>query len=507
MNVVVGLLDQFSMGQMRFNVPSRDKLPPGSLERAYLCGLEGVPWRARSHWIADENGAQGEFVVERAVDESGSLFVPWLLNGLGELVLSTASLMERSKPYDLTVEVARGLLNQVRSQSADWQMLGLQLPDDLVTLLKEAAAAFAEAVTTDVKGQADLNAEATIKLAGQAAEILMHEYSRQALAVRHQQAEQLPTMLGVALGARPANDSLGDHLLPAINTVSLKLRWSELEPTAGKRDWEEGDRQVAWCQEKGLRVIGGPLLHLSSSSVPHWLRQSTDDFDQVQAYVNQHVESVVQRYQGRVQIWNCSAGMNVKSDIAIDEENKLRLVVSAMDQVRQNDPSTPMIISFDQPWGEYLAFDDVDLSPLHFADSLVRAELGVAGIGLEINLGYWPGGTLPRSRLEFSRMLDRWSMLNLPLIVFLTIPGAAGSEATVTGDERQPLPDSSLAKQAELAAQILPVLMAKSFVQGIVWNQLSDVDSDFAGGGLFDTNCQPKPALQTLIDLRRQHLT
>ena len=69
---------------------------------------------------------------------------------------------------------------------------------------------------------------------------------------------------------------------------------------------------------------------------------------------------------------------------------------------------------------------ECDLSPLHFADALVRAEIGLSAIGLEINLGYWPGGTALRDVLELGRQIDRWSLLGMPLLITLTLPSAAG---------------------------------------------------------------------------------
>ena len=97
---------------------------------------------------------------------------------------------------------------------------------------------------------------------------------------------------------------------------------------------------------------------------------------------------------------------------------------------------TPVVISFDQPWAEYLATNDYDLSPLHFADALVRAELGVGGVALEMNLGYWPGGCLPRDLLAISRHLDRWSLLGIPLIVYLTMPSSADHDPQAVGQSQ-----------------------------------------------------------------------
>lgn len=52
----------------------------------------------------------------------------------------------------------------------------------------------------------------------------------------------------------------------------------------------------------------------------------------------------------------------------------------------------------------------------------MRSDIGLAGIGLEANLGYVPRGTEPRDLLDFTQQLDLWSCLGLPLLVFLTVP-------------------------------------------------------------------------------------
>ncbi|MFN9957685.1 MAG: hypothetical protein ACK55I_31655, partial [bacterium] len=60
--------------------------------------------------------------------------------------------------------------------------------------------------------------------------------------------------------------------------------------------------------------------------------------------------------------------------------------------------------------------------------ALIRADLGLSGIGLEINHNYWPGGSLPRDLLEFNRLIDQWSLLGLPLMFLLRQPIDFGSD-------------------------------------------------------------------------------
>jgi hypothetical protein len=56
--------------------------------------------------------------------------------------------------------------------------------------------------------------------------------------------------------------------------------------------------------------------------------------------------------------------------------------------------------------------------------------------------------------------------------------------------------------------QLLPALLAKQSVQAIVWNQVFDsMPHRYAHGGLFTAQALPKPALNSLLALRREHLT
>jgi hypothetical protein len=75
-----------------------------------------------------------------------------------------------------------------------------------------------------------------------------------------------------------------------------------------------------------------------------------------------------------------------------------------------------------------------------------------------------------------------------------------------------PLPDLRTggvtpAWQHVLAQWLLPLLLAKQSVQGIVWDPWQDNQPhEMPCGGLHDSQGQPKPALQTLTELRRTWL-
>ena len=105
------------MGQMRFHLHRRDRIPPGGLPRIYVAGNEDIPWQTRSHWEKET------LVVERGADESGYVYVPWMVDGHGQYLLGTSTLIERDRPYLLDVELARGLM---RFRPSDEGLTNLQ---------------------------------------------------------------------------------------------------------------------------------------------------------------------------------------------------------------------------------------------------------------------------------------------------------------------------------------------------------------------------------------------
>ena len=159
------------------------------------------------------------------------------------------------------------------------------------------------------------------------------------------------------------------------------------------------------------------------------------------------------------------------------------------------------MISFDQPWGEYLHRSRLELAPLTLADALVRSELGLGGIAVECNVGYSPGGTAPRDLLAFNRLVDWWGSFGLPLYFYIAFPSAATVDPLCrkpahVAVEAHPR-GASPAGQLAWVEQFVSLLVAKPAVRGVFWNQLSDAEPhDFPHGGLIDATGDSKPALE-----------
>jgi hypothetical protein len=494
------------MGVMHFLVPLRDRLGADAAQRAYFAGIDEVPWLARIQW--NDRGLS----VERAEFESGNLFVPYRVDGRGELMLSTASLMERAAPYHLHVELARGTLNRLRNQIAAFGAAGAPLPSELNRPLHEAHELLSQAVTCQQHEQAAHLADQSIQAALAAIDLLSTSYVGHVLAARRGPTGKLGTLLGVNLGSARPSSTLTAPLSATFNTVQVPLNWRDIEGREGQRDFSLADAQLEWARLHGFKICGGPLMAIDKWSLPDWMYLfGENDVDSFRSCFAEHIQAVVSRYRGKVHLWICSAGLNLENEFEHPEEERLRLAVLAVESIRRQDPKAPIVLSIDQPWGAFMSREEYDLSPLHFADALVRADLGLAGVGLEINVGYTPDGSEPRDALEFGRQMDRYSSLGLPLLVSLTAPSASTPDARARRKcQVVPMADGALtpAAQRTWADQVLPMLLAKQSVQGLLWNQLLDSQPHaLPHGGLFDEKDHPKPILDLLQKLRRENLS
>jgi hypothetical protein len=488
------------MGQMRFIVSPPQRVTLELLQFTYMAGMDHTPW------LAQVELDDGELVLERDVPDSGCVTVPWHVEGHGMLALSTGTLIERWEPYHLPLELARGTINQLRSQLYDWEAGGVTIPDDVLRLLKQSLAQFSQAV---VEPQADDGraAQESLRLALDAGQLLATSYTDQAIASRRRATGRLPSLLAGELGRMGMDDVTARLFLAAFNVAWVPIYWRDVEAVEGEFDWSDCDRRLEWCRAQGIRTCLGPLVQLDARGLPDWVYLWDDDFESMLSAAGLFVEAAVNRYRGKVDLWHCAAKANTSQALSFSDEERLRLVAWIVCRVKQLDPERPHMVAIDQPWGEFLGHRASDLAPLHFADALVRARIDLRAILLEMNFASCAGGTLPRSELELSRHLDIWSGFGLPLLVGISVPSGDGADpkARQNAGEMDSATSATWtrAMQQSWAARYVPLLLAKPGVQGIFWNQFEDAQPhEFPHAGLVTPQGQAKPALRTLAALR-----
>ncbi|MCA9159289.1 MAG: hypothetical protein KDA72_13235 [Planctomycetales bacterium] len=513
------------MGDLRFTVPTALDFDPRIWETAYITGIEGIPWHCHSQFDGEQ------FSIGREIDESGKLNIVWPTRQFGNICLATTSLRIAEAPYALAVEVARGTLCRLRNQTSEWQRVGLRLPDKFYPLAEDALSQLLRALTMGGDSVQQLkHAQQAIDQALEASVLLCNTFAAQSLEARRQSEGRLATLLGVELPSALSLIPYQDALQKTFNLVNIRADYGSVESSSGKPDYDAFDRQLDWAQRVNKKICIGPLIDFRSGGLPQWMFLLDEGFESILQGACEFARTTVERYRGRVHIWNAAAGLNIPSEMNWSDEEVLRMAVSLIETVRRADERCPVLLTIDQPWSEYLRDDANGISPLHFADALIRADLGLSGLALDFNMDTWPDGSFPRDPIEVNRLIDRWSMLGLPLMVSLNSPtdcqpdadtkddaasrSDQGMEDGTNGDnhdtvDRQTSPPervSAWRTTSERAGKITPdsilrLLLAKPSVHAIIWNKM--VVEDNSTRGLWDQAGKAKPLLTSMASLRK----
>jgi hypothetical protein len=434
------------------------------------------------------------------------------VDGAGQILGSSATLIERPTPYQLQAELARGKVNQVRCQLADWQAGGLQAPSSLLQLVREATLAFSRAAVQLPSEQAGPDAQKALVLAYQAADQMVRLYVDQVFQVRHQRQPRLDAALGCRLGTRPLSEAQGQAVQRACNIVCLPLAWSAIEPLESDYRWGPHDALLDWARARDMAVAAGPLIDFSKAGLPDWLWLWERDLPSLASFMCDYVETAVRHFKGAIRSWQLTAASNYTSLLGLNEDELMWLTVRLVEAARQVDSSLELSVGISQPWGEFMAREDRTNSPFVFADTLIRSGVTLAALDLELVMGVAPRGSYCRDLLETSRLLDMYAVLGVPLRLTLGYPSQAGRpdahadpEMTVAGGNWHGGVRPEV--QADWAGAFAALALCKPTVQGIVWSHLTDADlHQFPHCGLFDAADAPKPALESLAELRKQHL-
>jgi hypothetical protein len=168
-------------------------------------------------------------------------------------------------------------------------------------------------------------------------------------------------------------------------------------------------------------------------------------------------------------------------------------------------------IGVDRPWAEWMGSSPFQLGPLHLCDYLLRADLGISGIAIEIAPGYSAPGSHIRDLFEFSKLLDLYSLLNVPLHLWIVMPSDAGPDPNaepgirVESAQWPAPPDEAL--QANWGARWIALAIAKPFVRTMTWLQASDVaPHTYPHGGLIRPDQTAKPLVPWLQSVRAETL-
>ncbi|HLW67625.1 MAG TPA: endo-1,4-beta-xylanase [Gemmataceae bacterium] len=447
-------------------------------------------------------------LLRRSLDESGYLQVPWQIEGMGRLMSTTATLMERAEPYSLPLELARGKINQVRNTLGEWNSLGFTLKPDLADQFRLAHAHFCKAVSLHPSAEADSLAQAALADVHRLIDRMAPSFTDYLFQLRQQRVPRLDTSFGCRLQSLPTDSGA---MAASFNTICVNMNWRAIEPHEAEYRWDETDALLQWAKGEQIPVVAGPLIDFSPSGLPDWLWLWEQELPNLANFMCDYVETAIARYRGQVRRWQLTSAANFSSVLSLSEDEMLWLTARLAEAAMQIAPDIELVVGVSQPWGEYLAREEHTYLPLVFLDTLLRAGLRLAALDLEIAMGIDPRGSYCRDLLEISRLLDSFAVLGTPLHVSLSFPSASDTDANAES-EQEPTAGywhNGFTPETQRAWAVAVAAMAavKPYVQGVYWGHLSDAEPHrFPNCGLLDLAGQPKPALEGLRLVREAHL-
>jgi hypothetical protein len=492
------------MSEFRFRIPLGWKLNSYHASSIFVVGLDGIPWPCKVR-LDDESEASesGPILhVVRNQEESGKLYFIYPFRDRGEMIICTGTLPVREAPYDLLTELARGTLNRLRNQVSIWEEGGLVIDSQTHEKVALGIKRLGSAIMMTDKAQQDAVSAEAIELAMDGVFRLSVAFGDQISKFRREHKELSRFWMANRAGLEEQfSASAAKTEFDLIQVSTLKVSDSSSVVEESETDVVTADQ----LQDTGKRIVVGPWLDASLGGMPpEWVQ--VDDYlsrrDKIMSFCRRQLESL----PSTTSLLHLISGLNGIGHRNLSYPQQLQIAVDMLQLADESLIEAPVMISFDFPWGERLARAVGGIHPLQIADSLLRQGLKISFLGLDINLDYFPNGSAVRDPLQWIDLIDVWAQLDLPLILCLRSP--SGSEqvpADRAVDRLVNQQRSNLQEQQRLKFlnTVLPMLVARPSVHGIVWRQWQDGDDDrFPHGGLVDAAGNPKPIYQVVEQLR-----
>lgn len=482
------------------------------LRHAHMIGKESIPVAAKVEAV------DGTIVCRKPTGDEAALALQFDAGPPGVLTLQTCLLPDRERPYLLELELARHRIMLFLNKLEEWSLADLPADHPIQTRFEEARSAFSEALTTPrvddryTSDHARLAREA-LALAIEASEMLtLHQAERQLMARLNPDEDTRP-ISAPRIGSIVHNDQFSEPLKRVVAShfdfISSPMRWRDIEKEEGKFSFAETDRWIEWAVRSGkVSLMGGPVLDFSPRSAPAWLYIWEHDYSSLREFAYEHAKRVVTRYRRTISRWNVISGANLNDGFAFSIDQMLELTRLAVLLVRKLHPSAKVVVDLTQPFGEHASTNPQSVAPLLYAELVMESGIQIDAFGLRLQFGDRSPGRSTRDLMQFSAILDAYSVFEKPLdVTAIGVP----SDPVPPGDDDASLDPGrwhspwSLETQSQWMSDATMISMGKPFVRSFCWQALFDIDDgpEMPAGGLITTDGRAKPALRRIGEGRK----
>lgn len=485
-----------TVGTLRLMVPDEIVGSRRIMATLHMIRFDSMPWPCRME------RDQRLVTLHRIVNHSGQVCIAYPLPEFGELVLRTGTLPERAAPYSLPLELARGTCDRLRTQIGMWQDAGLNVAPSIAECAARSVAALAEAVNhqSDFDRQTELSHE-SIGFGLRGIFDLCRQFTREVAALRRDESEPK-----TKLGVRVSSDVIPDHWLdllgPEFRFVCVSDPANSAEPPSTPRLGTADIVSQAVIDRRKTMI--GPIWDTGKSGLPEEINEITH-FDAKRVAARAHFVHKLNQIQEQPDWLYVASGLNGIGHKFLSYPQQMQLVVELLQTVEEFNRQVPVLLSFDHPWSERLAWSVGGSQGLQIADILLRQDVRISGLGLEINLDYWPHGSLPRDPLQWLEIIDGWAQFGLPLFLLVRAPTGSSDPDSGQQDTSVGIRNSfTTEQQTSYLETVVAVALSRPYVQAVLWNEWrDDPTGTFPCAGLFDQADRRKPVADLLANVFR----
>lgn len=275
-------------------------------------------------------------------------------------------------------------------------------------------------------------------------------------------------------------------------TPENAMKFDALEPAPGVFQFQQADELVAFAKSHQMQVHGHNFVWYQA--LPSWVAHGSYSKDQLLSILHTYITTVMTHYKGQVLMWDVAnevldAQGNFRHSIWYDTIGP-EFLDMAYRWAREADPQVQLF------YNDYGAETENAKSNAIYAliKGMLARGVPIDGIGFQMHVAL---NSAPTEQAFIDNM-RRFAALGLKVQV-------SEMDVMIQGDSR-PLQEKLLA-QAQIYAQMLSACLSVSACESFTTWGFTDryswipADTGHADAALpFDTNYQPKPAYNALIE-------
>jgi endo-1,4-beta-xylanase len=290
-----------------------------------------------------------------------------------------------------------------------------------------------------------------------------------------------------------ADNTYADLVAREFNLLTTEddLKFGPVHPELDRYDFEAGDALVAFAQANDMVVRGHTLVWDSQN--PDWLLTGNYNREALMGILREHIYTVVGRYRGQIEAWDV-VNEAIDANGNLHETFWLRgigpdYIALAFQWAHEADPDAKLF--YNDQAAEGMSAKSVGVYAL--VKGLRDRGIPIDGVGMQMHVELETAPPPEEVAANMARL------------------GELGLEVQITEMDVRVGPESSLEKlqrQADIYREMLAVcIQAENCDTLVVWGAtdayswLPELTGRQDAGVLFDTDYEPKPAWDALVEI------